>query len=125
MMLLLGIDEQTVMAIMGWSDRRMVQRYQHVIDDLRVAAAARIGDLLMGAPVPAPDAVAETVRLDAEAFDAQLAAAEQRHKALRKADKKKTKTKKLASVDELVLVSATSATTSDTLAKIITLRPSA
>lgn len=44
-----GIDEQTVMAVMGWSERRMVQRYQHVIDGLRVAASGKLADLLYGA----------------------------------------------------------------------------
>lgn len=48
MLLLQGVDEQTVMAVMGWSDRRMVQRYQHVIDELRIEASKRIGALLWG-----------------------------------------------------------------------------
>ena len=51
-LLLLGIDEQTVMAVMGWSDRRMVQRYQHVIDELRVEASKRVGDFLYGPEEP-------------------------------------------------------------------------
>ncbi|WP_344513220.1 tyrosine-type recombinase/integrase [Dactylosporangium maewongense] len=55
MLLLQGVDEQTVMAIMGWSDRRMVQRYQHVIDELRVEASRRLSELLYGPEeVPAP-----------------------------------------------------------------------
>lgn len=54
MLLLQGVDEQTVMAVMGWSDRRMVQRYQHVIDELRVEASRRLGDLLYG-PGPGPE----------------------------------------------------------------------
>ncbi|MEV6925491.1 tyrosine-type recombinase/integrase [Dactylosporangium sp. NPDC051485] len=55
MLLLQGVDEQTVMAIMGWSDRRMVQRYQHVIDELRVEASRRLSELLYGPDeVPAP-----------------------------------------------------------------------
>lgn len=48
MLLLQGADEQTVMAVMGWSDRRMLRRYQHVIDELRVEASKRVGALLWG-----------------------------------------------------------------------------
>lgn len=48
MLLLQGIDEQTVMAVMGWSDRRMLRRYQHVIDELREEASKRVGALLWG-----------------------------------------------------------------------------
>lgn len=53
MLLLQGVDEQTVMALMGWSDRRMLGRYQHVLDELRAEASARIGALLWDEPTPA------------------------------------------------------------------------
>lgn len=29
---------------MGWSEQRMLSRYQHVVDELRPEAAARIGE---------------------------------------------------------------------------------
>jgi integrase len=48
MLLLVGVDQRTVMSIMGWSDSRMVQRYQHVVDELLEEAADRIGGLLFG-----------------------------------------------------------------------------
>jgi integrase len=57
MLLLQGVDERVVMEIMGWSDRRMLKLYQHVLDELRVEAARRIGTLLWGeepGPVPTP-----------------------------------------------------------------------
>ncbi|UWP80533.1 site-specific integrase [Dactylosporangium fulvum] len=82
MLLLQGIDEQTVMAVMGWSDRRMVQRYQHVIDELRVEATRRLSDLLYGSdgsaqgaappaapvptPVPAPNPADQQKEADAD-----------------------------------------------------------
>lgn len=50
-LLLLGVDRGVVMDIMGWSDERMVKRYQHVVDELRQEAAARVGGLLFGANV--------------------------------------------------------------------------
>ncbi len=50
MLLLLGVDERTVMAVMSWSDRRMLRRYQHVIDELRQEASRRISDLIFGRP---------------------------------------------------------------------------
>ena len=48
MLLLLRVDGRTVMAIMGWSDGRMLQRYQHVVDELLAEGARRIGGLLFG-----------------------------------------------------------------------------
>lgn len=48
MLLLQGVDEITVMAIMGWSDRRMLRRYQHVVAQLRQRATQRVGELLYG-----------------------------------------------------------------------------
>jgi Phage integrase family len=55
LLLLLGIDEATVMALMGLSDRRMLRRYQHALDELRLSAARGVGDLLFGpAPKPKP-----------------------------------------------------------------------
>lgn len=53
MLLLEGVDARTVMDMMGWSDGRMLRRYQHVVDELRQEAARRVGELLWG---PATDA---------------------------------------------------------------------
>jgi integrase len=47
-MLLQGVDETTVMAVMGWSDRRILRRYQHVVAELRQEATRRVTDLLYG-----------------------------------------------------------------------------
>jgi integrase len=40
------VDSTVVMSIMGWSDPRMLQRYQHVADDLRRDAANRLASVL-------------------------------------------------------------------------------
>lgn len=55
-LLLLGVPDSVVMDIMGWADRRMLDRYQHVIDQMRREAARRVGDFLYPAtPAPAPE----------------------------------------------------------------------
>jgi site-specific recombinase XerD len=48
MLLVQGVDARTVMDLLGWSHIAMTRRYQHVVGDLRVEAARRIGDLLWG-----------------------------------------------------------------------------
>lgn len=45
-LLILGVPERTVMAIMGWSSSGMTRRYQHVTDSIRSSVASQIGDLL-------------------------------------------------------------------------------
>ncbi|GGN96016.1 site-specific integrase [Actinoplanes lobatus] len=93
MLLLQGVDEQTVMAVMGWSDRRMLRRYQHVIDELRQEASKRVGALLWGA--------------------------EEKPKKAKKKGKKKPQQETSPSVDAAKKVSATVSTTGEGLAKII------
>lgn len=46
LLLVLGVDSRTVMALMGWSSLTLAQRYQHVIDDLRRDAAERMNRTL-------------------------------------------------------------------------------
>jgi len=48
-MLVLGFDARTVMGLLGWSQLSLVQRYQHVVPELREEAARRIGEHLWGA----------------------------------------------------------------------------
>lgn len=48
LLLAAGVDARVVMDIMGWSDARMLQRYQHVADELRRDAADRLGGFLGG-----------------------------------------------------------------------------
>lgn len=48
MLLLQGVDDATVMAVMGWTDRRMLRRYQHVVAELRREATRRVTELLYG-----------------------------------------------------------------------------
>ncbi|MEU4214015.1 tyrosine-type recombinase/integrase [Actinoplanes sp. NPDC026623] len=92
MLLLQGIDEQTVMAVMGWSDRRMLRRYQHVIDELRQEASKRVGALLWGEPEkPAKKSKA----------------------------KKAKKQRKEKKIDQAVASSATDLATGEGLAKIL------
>lgn len=45
-LLVLGVPERTVMAIMGWSSTAMAARYQHVTDPIRLDVAQRVGVLL-------------------------------------------------------------------------------
>lgn len=44
MMLTLGIDARVVMDLMGWSQRAMLDRYQHVLDDMKRDVAAQVGN---------------------------------------------------------------------------------
>jgi len=43
LLLVMGVDARTVMALMGWSSMALLQRYQHVVDALRRDAADRMG----------------------------------------------------------------------------------
>lgn len=45
-LLVMGIDQRVVMDLMGWSQTSMVQRYQHVVDELKAEAARRVGAAL-------------------------------------------------------------------------------
>jgi hypothetical protein len=40
-LLVRGVNARTVMDIMGWTEARVLSRYQHVIDELRRDAAPR------------------------------------------------------------------------------------
>ena len=51
-LLLLGVPDRTVMEIMGWSDPKMLRRYQHVIDRIRRNVADKVDGLLWGNEVP-------------------------------------------------------------------------
>jgi integrase len=46
MLLVMGVDAAVVMSIMGWSERSMLNHYQHVVRELRDDAAKRMGTLL-------------------------------------------------------------------------------
>lgn len=66
--LLLGTDPRVVMDMFGWSQASMLDRYQHVLDDLRAEAAANIAAHLWGAapePTPPAEGGGEVVSLDA------------------------------------------------------------
>ncbi|NED95845.1 site-specific integrase [Phytoactinopolyspora alkaliphila] len=45
-LLLLGVPERTVMAVMGWSSTSMAARYQHVTDTIRRQVADRVDGLI-------------------------------------------------------------------------------
>lgn len=47
-LLLLGVPLPVVMEIMGWSNAKIAQRYQHVISSIQVNVAAQINTLLWG-----------------------------------------------------------------------------
>jgi integrase len=46
LMLVLGVESRVVMATMGWSSMAMIQRYQHVVPQLRDEVASRMESLL-------------------------------------------------------------------------------
>ena len=45
-LLLLGVNETTMMGVMGWSNPAMAQRYAHVVSEVRRDVATRLGGLL-------------------------------------------------------------------------------
>lgn len=48
-LLVQGVDQRTVMALLGWSQVSMAARYQHVVDELRAEAALRVSAAFWGA----------------------------------------------------------------------------
>jgi integrase len=54
MLLVQGVDSRTVMDLLGWSHITMTHRYQHVVDELRTEATARVAALLWGDPASPP-----------------------------------------------------------------------
>jgi integrase len=48
LLLVQGVDARTVMDLMGWSQVSMTKRYQHVVPELRTAAASRMAEALWG-----------------------------------------------------------------------------
>lgn len=46
-MLVLGVESRVVMATMGWSSMAMIQRYQHMVPQLREEVAHRMESLLL------------------------------------------------------------------------------
>ena len=50
-LLLIGVPERTVMAVMGWSSTAMAARCQHVIASIRRDVAQQIGGLLWKPPI--------------------------------------------------------------------------
>lgn len=49
-LLLLGITEQTLMAVMGWSITAMAVRYQHTVTAIRREVADQIGGVIWKPP---------------------------------------------------------------------------
>ena len=47
LLLVEGVNARTVMDVMGWTEARMLSRYQHVVDELRRDAADRMGEALL------------------------------------------------------------------------------
>jgi integrase len=43
-----GVDGRVVMSLMGWSQAVLLTRYQHVIDSMRIEAAAKLGNAIWG-----------------------------------------------------------------------------
>ena len=58
LLLVQGVNARTVMDVMGWTEARMLSRYQHVVDELRRDAADRMGEALWPASQRVPDASA-------------------------------------------------------------------
>ncbi|MFF4415919.1 tyrosine-type recombinase/integrase [Streptosporangium sp. NPDC001559] len=53
-LLILGVPERTVMAIMGWASTGMARRYQHVTDTIRHTVAKQVDGLLWDADEGTP-----------------------------------------------------------------------
>ena len=53
-LLLLGVTERTVMAVMGWSSTAMAVRYQHIVASIRREVADQIGGLIWAPSVGRP-----------------------------------------------------------------------
>jgi len=56
-LLLLGVDQRSMMGIMGWSNSAMTLRYAHVVEPIRKDIANRLSGLLWE-----PNEVGETRR---------------------------------------------------------------
>ena len=54
LLLLMGVDGRVVMDMMGWSVASMLKRYQHVLDEMKIEAAKKVGDALWSEPAPPP-----------------------------------------------------------------------
>lgn len=52
-LLLLGVNETTIMSVMGWSNPAMTQRYAHVVTPIRDDVAAKLAGLLWTQDQPA------------------------------------------------------------------------
>lgn len=50
LLLLMGVDGRVVMEMMGWSQASMLKRYQHVLDEMKVAASVKMTEALWTAP---------------------------------------------------------------------------
>ena len=57
-LLLMGVDGRVVMEMMGWSQSSMLKRYQHVLDEMKKDAAAKMSDALWAPPAQAAAAPA-------------------------------------------------------------------
>lgn len=44
MLLLQGVSPRVVMTLMGWTDHRVMERYVHVVDEMRLDAARRVNE---------------------------------------------------------------------------------
>lgn len=51
-LLLLGTSPRATMALMGWTDPGMMNRYQHLISPIRTEVAQQLGALLWGDAAP-------------------------------------------------------------------------
>ncbi|WP_309080318.1 site-specific integrase [Zhihengliuella sp.] len=68
LLLLMGVDGRVVMDMMGWSQASMLTRYQHVIDEMKHAAAAKMTSALWADPAPAEPSPEDSNVLSLEAF---------------------------------------------------------
>lgn len=76
MLLLQGVDKRVVMEMMGWSQMSMLNRYQHVMEDLLRDASGKMGDALFGgssAPEPEPTPEADSTVVSFADFAARRA----------------------------------------------------
>lgn len=54
-MLLMGIEPRVIMSLMGWSQMALLERYGHVMEEMRADAARKLEGAFWGAEAPDPE----------------------------------------------------------------------
>jgi hypothetical protein len=74
-LLLLGVNERVVMAMMGWSSTSMRKRYQHITEQLRRDVADQLNGYFWKSAGPAEGNLSPELRAELDALTARMPAA--------------------------------------------------